>query len=106
MPDVHSLDIGICVPYAKIYDGKQGYLSELPYIYNLHIEIFAQMHRLLMLNKATFVSCLIFTVWTLELLSLMHRLLTGNKVTFLSCLIITIWTLKFLAHMHRFMMYN
>ena len=37
LPDVHTLDIEICGPYGQISDGKQGYSSELPYIHTLDI---------------------------------------------------------------------
>jgi hypothetical protein len=40
LPDVHIWDIGIFGPYGQIYDGKQGYFSELPDDHNWDIGIF------------------------------------------------------------------
>jgi hypothetical protein len=39
LPDAHTHGIGIFGPYAQIYDGKEGDLSELTYIHSLDIEI-------------------------------------------------------------------
>jgi hypothetical protein len=42
------------------------------------------MYRFMMPCKVSFLSCLMFRLWTLELLAHMYRFLMSNKVTFLS----------------------
>ena len=65
----------------------------------LYFWFLLNVHRFLMRNKPTFLSCLIFRLWTLECLSHMQRFIMSNKVTFLSCLIFTLLTLEVVSYM-------
>jgi hypothetical protein len=64
------------------------------------------MNRFMMSNKIAFVTCPIFTLWTLESSANMHQFMMTYKVIFPSCLIFTLWTLEFVANVYRFMMSN